>query len=60
MTDIANPGGTNLLAAHLKDRLMPQALMDKSQALVEGAVRLKLYRGNVPVIGRASLKASSG
>ena len=33
---------------------MLQALIDKSQEPVSGAVRLKLYKGNVIVIGRES------
>ncbi|MBK1624689.1 argininosuccinate synthase [Afifella marina] len=36
------------------EREMIQALADKSQEKVEGTVRLKLYKGNVIVIGRAS------
>jgi len=36
------------------EREMLQALIDKSQEHVEGEVRLKLYKGNVIVIGRAS------
>jgi argininosuccinate synthase len=36
------------------EREMLQALVDKSQDLVTGAVRLKLYKGNVSVIGRDS------
>ena len=67
------PGGTILLAAHLKDQLMPryaeliycgfwfsperrmlQAAIDASQNSVTGRVRLKLYKGNVGVIGRES------
>ncbi len=36
------------------EREMLQALADKSQAKVAGTVRLKLYKGNVTVIGRAS------
>ena len=36
------------------EREMLQALIDKSQELVEGRVRLKLYKGNVTVIGRSS------
>ena len=36
------------------EREMLQALADKSQAKVSGTVRLKLYKGNVTVIGRAS------
>jgi argininosuccinate synthase len=36
------------------EREMLQALADKSQEKVDGTVRLKLYKGNVIVIGRAS------
>ncbi|MDX2265359.1 MAG: argininosuccinate synthase [Hyphomicrobiales bacterium] len=36
------------------EREMLQALIDKSQEFVTGAVRLKLYKGNVSVIGRES------
>jgi argininosuccinate synthase len=36
------------------EREMLQALIDKSQALVTGQVRVKLYKGNVTVIGRTS------
>jgi argininosuccinate synthase len=36
------------------EREMLQALVDKSQDLVTGTVRLKLYKGNVSVIGRDS------
>ena len=36
------------------EREMIQALADMSQAKVAGTVRLKLYKGNVTVIGRAS------
>jgi len=36
------------------EREMLQALIDKSQEMVEGTVRLKLYKGNVIVIGRES------
>ena len=36
------------------EREMLQALIDKSQALVTGRVRVKLYKGNVTVIGRES------
>jgi argininosuccinate synthase len=39
------------------EREMLQALIDKSQEYVEGTVRLKLYKGNVIVIGRASPKS---
>jgi argininosuccinate synthase len=36
------------------EREMLQALIDKSQEYVAGTVRLKLYKGNVSVVGRAS------
>ncbi|MBI1340549.1 argininosuccinate synthase [bacterium] len=36
------------------EREMLQALIDKSQERVSGTVRLKLYKGNVIVVGRAS------
>jgi argininosuccinate synthase len=36
------------------EREMLQALIDKSQELVAGRVRLKLYRGSVNVVGRMS------
>jgi argininosuccinate synthase len=36
------------------ERRMLQALIDTSQASVTGTVRLKLYQGNVTVIGRDS------
>jgi len=36
------------------EREMLQALIDKSQEFVTGTVRLKLYKGNVITIGRAS------
>jgi argininosuccinate synthase len=36
------------------EREMLQALIDRSQEFVRGTVRLKLYKGNVIVIGRAS------
>jgi argininosuccinate synthase len=39
------------------EREMLQALIDKSQENVEGEVRLKLYKGNVIVIGRESPKS---
>src|ERR1700689_648344 len=39
------------------EREMLQALADKSQELVTGTVRLKLYKGNVSVIGRKSPKS---
>ena len=36
------------------EREMLQALIDKSQEFVAGTVRLKLYKGNVDVVGRTS------
>ena len=39
------------------EREMLQALIDKSQEHVEGEVTLKLYKGNVIVIGRSSPKS---
>jgi argininosuccinate synthase len=36
------------------ERHMLQALIDESQKSVNGQVRLKLYKGNVSVVGRAS------
>ena len=36
------------------EREMLQALIDKSQAMVTGRVRIKLYKGNVSIIGRES------
>lgn len=39
------------------EREMLQSLIDKSQENVEGKVRLKLYKGNVAVIGRESAKS---
>ncbi len=39
------------------EREMLQALIDTSQEPVEGDVRLKLYKGNVIVIGRESIKS---
>ena len=39
------------------EREMLQALIDKSQEHVEGEVRLKLYKGNVIVVGRTSPKS---
>jgi argininosuccinate synthase len=36
------------------EREMLQALIDKSQEFVSGTVRLKLYKGNVTVVGRSS------
>jgi argininosuccinate synthase len=37
------------------EREMLQALIDRSQEFVSGTVRLKLYKGNVTVVGRSSL-----
>jgi argininosuccinate synthase len=39
------------------ERLMLQALIDKSQENVEGTVRLKLYKGSARVVGRKSPKS---
>ena len=39
------------------EREMLQAMVDKSQEHVEGTVRLKLYKGNVQVVGRKSPKS---
>ncbi len=39
------------------EREMLQAMIDKSQEHVEGEVRLKLYKGNVMVLGRESAKS---
>ncbi|MBU1659015.1 argininosuccinate synthase [bacterium] len=36
------------------EREMLQAAIDKTQEFVDGTVRLKLYKGNVTVVGRAS------
>lgn len=36
------------------ERTMLQALIDESQAHVSGQVRLKLYKGNVMIVGRTS------
>jgi argininosuccinate synthase len=36
------------------ERLMMQAAIDQTQAVVNGEVRLKLYKGNVMVVGRRS------
>ena len=36
------------------ERLLLQSLIDKSQVTVNGTVRLKLYKGTVLVVGRAS------
>lgn len=38
------------------EREMLQAAIDKTQTHVEGTVRLKLYKGNVSVVGRESKK----
>jgi argininosuccinate synthase len=40
------------------ERLMLQTMIDESQTRVNGLVRLKLYKGNVTVIGRQSEKDS--
>ncbi len=39
------------------EREMLQAAIDKTQANVEGTVKIKLYKGNVTVIGRESSKS---
>ena len=39
------------------EREMLQAAIDKTQEFVEGEVRLKLYKGNVIVVGRTSTKS---
>jgi argininosuccinate synthase len=39
------------------EREMLQAAIDKTQENVEGSVRLKLYKGNVMVVGRTSPKS---
>ena len=39
------------------EREMLQAAIDKTQRFVEGEVRLKLYKGNVIVVGRTSPKS---
>ena len=36
------------------EREMLQALIDKSQERVSGTVRLKLYKGNIVIVGRKS------
>lgn len=36
------------------ERVLLQAMIDASQSVVSGTVRLKLYKGNVTVVGRAS------
>ena len=40
------------------ERRALQALIDESQVFVNGVVRLKLYKGNVTVVGRESADAS--
>jgi argininosuccinate synthase len=40
------------------ERLMLQGMIDASQATVNGVVRLKLYKGNVVVAGRKSVRDS--
>lgn len=40
------------------ERLAMQALIDHSQQTVTGEVRLKLYKGNIAVVGRKSAKHS--
>jgi argininosuccinate synthase len=40
------------------ERLMLQQMIDASQATVNGVVRVKLYKGNVTVVGRKSEKDS--
>ena len=40
------------------ERLMLQEMIDASQATVNGVVRVKLYKGNVTVVGRKSDKDS--
>lgn len=39
------------------ERLLLQKLMDEAQATVTGKVRLKLYKGNVIVLGRQAVKS---
>jgi len=39
------------------EREMLQSAIDKTQEEVEGTVRLKLYKGNVTVVGRESVKS---
>jgi argininosuccinate synthase len=39
------------------EREMLQTMIDKSQEHVEGTVRIKLYKGNVIVVGRKSVKS---
>ena len=40
------------------ERLMLQKMIDESQQRVNGTVRVKLYKGNVVVVGRQSAKDS--
>jgi argininosuccinate synthase len=40
------------------ERVMLQEMIDASQATVNGVVRLKLYKGNVAVVGRKSARDS--
>jgi len=40
------------------ERLMMQQMIDASQASVNGVVRVKLYKGNVTVVGRKSARDS--
>jgi argininosuccinate synthase len=40
------------------ERVMLQKMIDASQATVNGVVRLKLYKGNVTVVGRKSARDS--
>jgi len=40
------------------ERVMLQEMIDASQATVNGVVRLKLYKGNVMVVGRKSARDS--
>ena len=39
------------------ERRMLQALIDESQKNVSGDVRIKVYKGNVSVVGRSSTKS---
>lgn len=39
------------------ERLMMQTMIDESQQFVNGVVRLKLYKGNVDVVGRQSAQS---
>ena len=40
------------------ERKLLQAMIDASQASVNGSVRVKLYKGNVIVVGRSSVSDS--